>query len=492
MTENAFQFNGSRIVELASTMPTLSFVRLLFESDHCRCLTFGNEVLKLGQSDQVKIQLQLQFATTYVDTSGVVIHFVTNAEECSSIYTVRSAVFKSPYFALVQSSGSGKSRMLLEASKLLRTLYVCFRQGMSGYPVRSTSAIAALFSGLSTLTEDAYMEDLVSRLRKAELSAHKNLPIPNESDCHPLFASEKFEEKVWDLDKISCDDTSVKIEEVTLLVFDEARELLQEAGCLFGVNQFRLFRRALREYRARYSDSRLFAVMVDTSSRIQNFSPSSNADPSARQVAGEGGRLLFHPFVLRGSFDALFQDKKLPHNTQDLSCLLASENYLLAGRPLVAIQLGSKDQRNQFLLRKLNGGSDKITNNGGLSTVLCRLATSISCQASVASDLVADHMAYLLAADKEREQLFISFLAEPRMAAAAASLWKSDQIFVERLLPALQHAMITGVVSAGCRGEIVGQIILLKAFMLHVKNATSHQDPVFLCSLFWHSYFPDV
>ncbi len=298
----------------------------------------------------------------------------------------------------------------------------------------------------------------------AELSAHKNLPIPNESDYAPLFASEKFEDKVWNLNDIHCEDSSVKIEEVTLLVFDEARELLEKSGFVFGVNRFRLFRRALREYRATYPDSRLFAVMVDTSSRIQNFSPSLGADPSARRVAGEGGSHLFHPFVLRGSFDALFQDKKLPEDTKDLTCLLDSENYLYAGRPLVALQSGSKDQQNQFLLRKLNGGSYKITNNGALSTVLCRLATSISCQASAASDLVADHMVYLLAADKEREKLFISFLPEPRMAAAAASMWKIEHIFVEKLLPALQHAMISGLVSAGCRGEIVGQIILLKAF----------------------------
>jgi ribosomal protein S12 len=47
--------------------------------------------------------------------------------------------------------------------------------------------------------------------------------------------------------------------------------------------------------------------------------------------------------------------------------------------------------------------------------------------------------------------------------AAAARKWNSSQ-FLEKLLPSLQHALITGAVTAGNRGELVAQIILLCAF----------------------------
>jgi hypothetical protein len=61
------------------------------------------------------------------------------------------------------------------------------------------------------------------------------------------------------------------------------------------------------------------------------------ADPSARQVRDEGGAFLLHPYVLRGSFDAIFHDLKLREGTRDLTPLLNNSHYLQSGRPLVAI-----------------------------------------------------------------------------------------------------------------------------------------------------------
>jgi hypothetical protein len=213
----------------------------------------------------------------------------------------------------------------------------------------------------------------------------------------------------------------------------------------------------------------LFAVMVDTSSKIKNFSPSMNADPSARQVRDEGGAFLLHPYVWRGSFDAIFHDLKLPEGTRDLTPLLQNSHYLQAGRPLVAIPFSDTNQQRDFLLRKLRGGysgryPEPGRNLGHLSIVLSRLATAISCLSPTSAELVAEHMVHLLASDILREQMFASHLAEPRLAMAAAYAWNTAGELERNLLPALQRALISGVVSAGDRGEIVAQVVLLKAF----------------------------
>lgn len=95
--------------------------------------------------------------------------------------------------------------------------------------------------------------------------------------------------------------------------------------------------------------------------------------------------------------------------------------------------------------------------------MLCRLGVSIASQ-HYATELVANHMATLLATNLQRESMLIAYLAEPKLAMAAATRkWSSTQFF-EKLLPSLQHALITGAVTAGNRGELVAQIILLCAF----------------------------
>jgi hypothetical protein len=56
----------------------------------------------------------------------------------------------SPYIAVVQSSGYGKSRLLHETAKEVISLYVCDRPEKStGYPHRTVTALLALFSHLN-------------------------------------------------------------------------------------------------------------------------------------------------------------------------------------------------------------------------------------------------------------------------------------------------------------------------------------------------------
>ena len=432
-------------------------------------------------------QLAISFSGQYEDPWNGVDHFVWYVKECCKQYRT-GANFFAPYIALVQCSGSGKSRMLLESSKRLRTLYVCFRSGTTGYPPRTKKAIFQLFGGASlddAKDEAAYQQALVERLKLAEISARKYLLKPGMTSrkSEPAkFESEQLCETVWNLQDIDSEEELPDSDEPVLLVLDEARALLDlsQENAPFGVSRFRLFRRALATYWATFPNARLFAVMVDTSSKIMNFPPSLDADPSARQVRDEGGSELLHPYVWTGSFDAIFHSKMLAKGTRDLTPLLRSVYYLQAGRPLVGIPFSDPNQQKKFLLRKLRGGFMGSTpqtgqNLGYLSIVLARLATSISCLSTTPAELVAEYMVHLCASDISREQMFVCNLPEPRLALAAALAWNTAGELETNLLPALQCALISGVVSAGDRGEIVAQIVLNIA--LDAACLAKHKNP---------------
>ena len=117
-----------------------------------------------------------------------------------------------------------------------------------------------------------------------------------------------------------------------------------------------------------------------------------------------------------------------------------------------------------FLSRKLCGGSLEMNDQAALSHVLCRLAAYIHPQHPFSTQLVAEHMASLLATSAERTSSLVSYVAEPKLAMAAAMKWKEPNTFARKLIPALQRALAGGALDNGSRGELVAQIVMLFAF----------------------------
>ena len=125
----------------------------------------------------------------------------------------------------------------------------------------------------------------------------------------------------------------------------------------------------------------------------------------------------------------------------------------------------SCEGESEFLKRKLFGGSTGLSDSGSLGAMLCRVSAFVSPRHRVASDLVANHMAPLLACDSSRKATLSTYVAEPKLAIAAASeLWSDQKFFTEHGIPALQKALLSGALSNGIRGEVAAQIILLLAF----------------------------
>ena len=80
---------------------------------------------------------------------------------------------------------------------------------------------------------------------------------------------------MWDLKEDEHVDDAVDVQKsLMILALDEARELLKPVDGL-GVSKFRLLRTALRLFSQHVENQKygLTVVFVDTSSKIQNFTP---------------------------------------------------------------------------------------------------------------------------------------------------------------------------------------------------------------------------
>ena len=159
--------------------------------------------------------------------------------------------------------------------------------------------------------------------------------------------------------------------------------------------------------------------------------------------------------------------------SDDWSSLVASREYLSAGRPLLArIEAAGgeaafpkrhrcTDKEITFLCKKLRGGRSSYTDQGALSRVLRRVAAPLSRRHPLASRLVAGSMATLLSTDAERRSALSCCVAEPKLAVAASEEWGTEERLLRFFLPALDRSVSTGAISLGHRGGLTAQIIML-------------------------------
>ena len=187
------------------------------------------------------------------------------AQQCLDYYHKHLHDFISPYIALIQSSGTGKSRLTREMARICRTLYVCMRKRSTGYPERSELAIDALYSGLNVMSESDAEIELARRLGWFELNAIQFLK-ESEGGVDPRFESERLATEVWSIPKTEIvPDRFSPNSSLVLLVIDEAKELLDEDDdpVLKGSNRistFRLLRRALAKHHYQFRSSKMFMI----------------------------------------------------------------------------------------------------------------------------------------------------------------------------------------------------------------------------------------
>ncbi|KAG1706403.1 hypothetical protein DVH05_001551 [Phytophthora capsici] len=244
--------------------------------------------------------------------------------------------FNAPYVTVVQSSGFGKSRMLRELALSandpginMTFLYMCMRERTStGYIEATLKLREWLFNPL----EDAEVKDISERLKTIYYYAIENWgavqeqwvvlfseasadAVAAETLANSLMSRRTTSAKT----KRSQDHKRAPGAKMVVLVVDEARSLLRGRSD-DGLNLFRKQRVALVSANIDIDGGGgVFAVLVDTNSKISDLSPPWVSDPPFKVTRD---RLAsFPPFVLAHTMDANWHKCCRDGLSEDKACV---------------------------------------------------------------------------------------------------------------------------------------------------------------------------
>ncbi|RLN45900.1 hypothetical protein BBJ28_00026488, partial [Nothophytophthora sp. Chile5] len=304
-----------------------------------------------------ELHAQLQYAFTKLAYIGDAANELTAyLQRCWLDYRRHYTKYKAPYMAIVQSSGFGKSRLLRqlaeETSKHaevlaqprhdecdMRVLYICTRnlKSSTGYPVATVKLRKWLFG--SEPSTDTISQHLLAAYQYAQ----ENWATVGD-EWLELFTKEEADKSVQEMlektavglpsksgesAKKAAQGTSQAPERVLILAVDEARALLEMEH--EGINYFRLLRRALvdanQHIRSSQFSGGIFAVLMDTNSKVSDFTPPPSLDPSSRKQ-GRTETALFPPFVLTHTMDVYWHHRVEEEKTDDI---LAYKSLLTRG-----------------------------------------------------------------------------------------------------------------------------------------------------------------
>ncbi|KAA1064407.1 hypothetical protein PGT21_001913 [Puccinia graminis f. sp. tritici] len=459
-------------------------------------LDAGERLLRnIIQPPQLSLDVvQKGFRSDYVGHDDIVTPTIKALEAWSSAWL--QEIYFSPYTCLVGPTMMGKSRLLKELAKEVCVIYICLRpEGSTGEPPRSQLATEMLAT--------PYSEDHYNRLIAAILSValgffekatktSDRTKLLKEWNKHQESIDSDFYSKVQskfrklaDLDDAPshlrsaaqsiCKNNFFKSTELkVVLAIDEASALL-ELPLNKEVTRFQKFRRSLRNVPTCTS---IFAVLVDTNSRIANFLPNSRYDRSSRDIGARGGKgLLYPPIYKIASFDVMVPLHE-PENWNNLSL---PERLCQYGVPFYSLYLGDALTLNEaatpaivvnrmamYALGKLlfcDNITEKIeiTEAQALALLGPTIGVPLHGQARLNVELTSSHAAHCAYLDSTHEVQFSFYPSQPIYALAANNyLYKNERVLIS-CIDSLACVLSQGCVNTGEAGKFASRIILLCA-----------------------------
>ncbi|EFJ08495.1 hypothetical protein SELMODRAFT_428880 [Selaginella moellendorffii] len=420
--------------------------------------------------------------------------------------------YVAPLFAIVQSSGWGKSRLAFELHrKGLYIIYIsCMKASHSGFPGRTPHLAAWITQGkqVTVLRVAALLlasiealagyvkgggdphgwildqtdptrgfpvaNDIASRLqactRRLEASAAaKAAALPRTFERRTSRESHTYNAvgealktalRDFPLDGIASDGITQRPDQrlKVLFCFDEASELAElelEGGM---DTAFTLLRRVLGK-----AEFGLWALVLGTNSRLLDFVPSKAMDPT-RKVRARDYK-LFKPFWLTAT--AAVPGDLSSGSPESVFCLgrplwraFMDKGYTFKGLRLLAVD-------------KLNC-SGEVTDATVIAVLGCTIGLDVASWSEAAETSVASHMMTACWISDDRRRLHVSNAAEPVLAAAAAG-FLLQEVTLNKVLGELSKMCKEGVVTGG-PGEIVTRLLLLLAMLACRRDAG---DPTF-------------
>lgn len=255
-----------------------------------------------------------------------------------------------------------------------------------------------------------------------------------------------------------------------IVCLDEARTLVDSKESLL----FRSLREAMRkQFVMTYKAGNLnltrpqgdfFAILLDTTSKVADFSPPTRHDGTQKQLR-EGGK-LFPPLYTIDTFNIFIKDNKkrllFPDGSQDFALELFGY-----GRPLWKARIDADESLLELIMlaeQKLDGQ--------GPSYLLALLSYRLNFYVvnnALAEDLVSGWLRYILYINEGRDLLRTTQPSEPILAHVSANMMlKADTRLgvVEQFL----QVCFEGSINVGDIGEMTSALILLFTFDEVWKN----------------------
>lgn len=494
-----------------------------------RCLAEIFSILNMSWKfpDELGVIIDVQAGLSeYINknpTLDFVSIFLTHINYCFRIYCdgLAKETYYSPYFTIVQSSGYGKTRLILETAKLsgreiavfagkLYVIYICLRKpSESGWP--SKSKIIADYILQHIECEQSFWEKLI----QSTLYCLNEWDQTHSGgfDAVRLMLDHSYQQEFWSavLRNIKSNHSMVhnQPDGKVLFVIDEASNLLdnrtvgKETTRDLGVDSttttkdwsFFQFRRALK---GKGRGESIMGVLLDTNSTICNFMPLSHFDKSARVA---NGQKLLPPFY---TFPPLLDDQQIPvssarHGVNEIVLMLhfdlngqhiafgfnPAKQYFLS-RPMFFSQglklLDHIDSPLEFfnrlveindlalykLLLSGSKGSQGLSASGMHALLCCRYYLE-STASWAKDDLIDRHMGTCVNISEDRSKVSVQYPSEPALINAALS-WmnQNPKKRFGDMIQFLQDAIFNEQVTQsnggiGEAGELISQIVICKA-----------------------------
>lgn len=325
------------ISEIPAMIEELNDIFFSMKSSKAAAFYFASQLIYPEDQNLVPIDIGralIGFGSNFSDKNHALLHYVEHVRhEIIEKYIIESekkVYYYSLYFAVTQSSGYGKSRIMPEAGKKhLNTVYGCVRnEDYTGYPFPNSDLLTFLrnHNSVKQLSKFLIICYLVATeyLKENHQIKREHLPLSDFlfdsfdsfwKSVIKAFNSTKFTNYMA-LFKQHQDEYAIirknavyrngllngQVPSELVIVFDEAKTLLRRNKLDLmddgSSSVFRNLRRALRQI----SSKNMVLVFTDTLSSISNFAPASAFDPSFRPEAEFN---LLPPFYEVLTYDSL-------------------------------------------------------------------------------------------------------------------------------------------------------------------------------------------
>ncbi|KNZ62088.1 hypothetical protein VP01_1314g1 [Puccinia sorghi] len=408
--------------------------------------------------------------------------------------------YKAPYTAIIGPTMIGKTRLIMELAKRLPVVYVCLRsKDSTGLPPRSKLAdyivplnppndpqlhyaivLGAILEAVTDFFRSGEVAELDSEDQvtawykhsfptdaktdtekfaaqvKVKMDAQQNLPEKQRF----IYLKQALAAYSAAYSKL-CPTRDLRLK--ILLAIDEARSLLElKDGST--VSPFRHFRRVLSQIT---QGEGFFALFTDTTSRVANFCPSLQYDPSAR--LHNLGSDLFPPIYQLQTLD-LFASK--PKTLEELASpirLLSYGNPFYGPYARVAeIGIGTVAAIRQVVMiaqtKLLLTTSVAPLSQAQIFALLGPLiqpSLYTACELNI--ELLSSHAAHCMYINPTRDRVVSQYPSQPVYAIVAHQFLASDDTKWVACINGLTLAVHQGLVTSGDAGELAANLILIRA-----------------------------